>query len=415
MIRIAGGQARAADYLIVTATDPTSGLALYSRAGDRTRAPGRARTMAHRPRQLVQQLLSDLTGPQGAMRAVPTGRLLLVAAGAPAAAAVALLHPTLAAWLTLAAISAAMLTALWISMRVTWSNLPDEATLSFPLLVCAALCALEVGAPGTAAALTAVLTLCFAYVGLTQRARVSLVLLPFAATTFVVANDGWSRLISIRLVLLSAVWLLLAALLAALTSHQRNLATALQAAAHTDVLTGVGNRREVNLRLLAAPAGTIVVLCDLDHFKDLNDTHGHLAGDQVLTDFGALLRTSLRVGDFAGRYGGEEFVLIMSTQSTHASDLASRGFMAASQPEAEEDPSVTRVLTRLHQQWATIHPDVTFSTGRATSDAEAGGYGALAAADRALYAAKNAGRNTDRQAELTYPGSVAEPPSSTLR
>jgi diguanylate cyclase (GGDEF)-like protein/PAS domain S-box-containing protein len=88
--------------------------------------------------------------------------------------------------------------------------------------------------------------------------------------------------------------------------------------ARTDPLTGLVNREEVFNRLdqeleRAERYGHTLslLMLDLDHFKDLNDTYGHLAGDEVLRAFGSLLREHMRDSDVAGRYGGEEFVVIV--------------------------------------------------------------------------------------------------------
>lgn len=92
----------------------------------------------------------------------------------------------------------------------------------------------------------------------------------------------------------------------------------LRAQATQDALTGLANRRHLNETLptqiaLAAREGfaLAVVIIDLDHFKQVNDQHGHPAGDQLLAAFGALLRSHLRKSDQAFRYGGEEFCLLL--------------------------------------------------------------------------------------------------------
>ena len=93
-----------------------------------------------------------------------------------------------------------------------------------------------------------------------------------------------------------------------------------------DVLTGLANRRHLNETLPqllalaqreALPLGVVII--DLDHFKRVNDEHGHPAGDQLLAAFGALLRSHLRRSDQAFRYGGEEFCLLLPhTDASHA-------------------------------------------------------------------------------------------------
>lgn len=86
--------------------------------------------------------------------------------------------------------------------------------------------------------------------------------------------------------------------------------------AYRDAATGLTNRRKF-LEMLRSACGTAsryslhlsLCICDLDSFKAINDTYGHLAGDWVLAEFGQILRTELRDSDFAGRYGGDEFVV----------------------------------------------------------------------------------------------------------
>ncbi|MBP89013.1 MAG: hypothetical protein CMJ64_20250 [Planctomycetaceae bacterium] len=82
----------------------------------------------------------------------------------------------------------------------------------------------------------------------------------------------------------------------------------------TDPLTGLQNRRawdDQAPKLAAAPGGACLVLIDLDHFKQVNDEHGHAAGDAVLTATGEALRASLRPDDFVVRLGGDEFAFLI--------------------------------------------------------------------------------------------------------
>lgn len=102
--------------------------------------------------------------------------------------------------------------------------------------------------------------------------------------------------------------------------------------ANTDALSGVANRKAFDdrLRLLmgqfkreAEPFS--LILSDLDHFKWINDTHGHQAGDHVLTQLGVLLQKYVRAGDFVARYGGDEFAVLMPrTDLETALQVASR-------------------------------------------------------------------------------------------
>lgn len=87
-----------------------------------------------------------------------------------------------------------------------------------------------------------------------------------------------------------------------------------EAQAQSDPLTGLRNRRSLEERvheLAMADSNAVVAYCDIDHFKQLNDTHGHDTGDKALRTFSQTLRTSVRPVDIVARWGGEEFVIVM--------------------------------------------------------------------------------------------------------
>lgn len=152
----------------------------------------------------------------------------------------------------------------------------------------------------------------------------------------------------------------------------------------TDALTGIGNRRKLEQALAAEIArvrrtgGTLCALmADLDHFKRVNDRHGHGAGDRVLERFAALLRAQTRPTDIVARYGGEEFaVLLPHTVLEQAVALAERvrGSIAAEKIEPLAEP-------------------ITASIGAAQLREGEEGDALLDRADAALYDAKRAGRN----------------------
>lgn len=155
-----------------------------------------------------------------------------------------------------------------------------------------------------------------------------------------------------------------------------------------DPLTGLYNRRyleETFGRELARAARErtplSLLMIDLDHFKRLNDEHGHAAGDQVLRWFGDLLRARLRPGDIACRYGGEEFIVLMPTAGA---DVA---LERAEQLRYAFTPLVaTASGNRL--------TNITLSAGLAVFPDDAHSATELRrCADVALYAAKRAGRN----------------------
>lgn len=157
--------------------------------------------------------------------------------------------------------------------------------------------------------------------------------------------------------------------------------------AQTDPLTGVLNRRSLMERLetacLRARARGLpiaLLFIDLDHFKDINDSHGHQAGDACLKAIIDPIQAELRQSDVIGRYGGEEFVVILSSADA-----------AAAEPIAERIRS--RVAgVRIGGYGAPIK--LTCSIGVATSDMlGVWGEHLIARADEAVYAAKKSGRN----------------------
>jgi diguanylate cyclase (GGDEF)-like protein len=178
----------------------------------------------------------------------------------------------------------------------------------------------------------------------------------------------------------------------------------------TDGLTGLYNHRRFRAALSdevrrAERAGTALslLMLDLDHFKRLNDTYGHPAGDSVLRQTAALLRRTVRDIDIAARYGGEEFaVLLIDTDAADALRTAERVRIAV---EAE---TFSHERTQL---------DVTVSVGASTYLARASEPEAarsadalLRSADRALYAAKEAGRNCARHAAALAADAQSVPP-----
>jgi len=167
-------------------------------------------------------------------------------------------------------------------------------------------------------------------------------------------------------------------------ANLRNLALA-ELRAATDALTGLPNRRAIDdhLKRLLAGAGRSLtpmstILMDLDHFKQINDTFGHERGDEVLAAVGALMRTELRGSDFAGRSGGEEFVVMLpDTDSAGALRVAEHLRQAM---HSLSFPGVTR--------------EVTASFGVASYPDDAlDGETLMRLADRALYSAKQHGRD----------------------
>ncbi len=162
----------------------------------------------------------------------------------------------------------------------------------------------------------------------------------------------------------------------------------LRRAGMTDGLTGVHNRRYFDHRSLIEFSQAVrhryplaCLFLDIDHFKAINDGHGHPTGDEVLRQVGGLIQRSLRTGDLAARYGGEEFVVLLPrTDLAGAREVAER-------------------IRQMVQDAPFVTPDggtlgATLSVGLAMLPAEATSFADLLnAADRALYEAKQAGRN----------------------
>jgi diguanylate cyclase (GGDEF)-like protein len=178
-----------------------------------------------------------------------------------------------------------------------------------------------------------------------------------------------------------------------------DLLATLRGHATVDALTGVANRRELDRHLLAATAGPgphAILLLDLDGFKQINDTHGHLVGDQVLT--AVARRVADTVGRFGltARFGGDEFMVVLSgPPADHAETLA--------------DSLLRAVAVPVEVDGLTLQAG--FSIGVAVSDGPVAPTSLQADADTAVYAAKAAGRGVARvvdrrqRATLPQPGS----------
>lgn len=155
--------------------------------------------------------------------------------------------------------------------------------------------------------------------------------------------------------------------------------------ATTDALTGLANRRHFFAQARVAAARchargqpVAVALLDLDHFKQVNDTYGHQAGDRVLQEVARACRECVRVGDLVGRYGGEELAVLMPETDGRGAALVAERMRVAIATTVVADPTPIAV---------------TASFGVSVAQPARSIEAALACADAALYAAKAAGRD----------------------
>lgn len=188
-------------------------------------------------------------------------------------------------------------------------------------------------------------------------------------------------------VLNHASWTIIATLIAGFSmktmDQLRDQRAKLARQASVDPLTGTGNRRLmvqhlealVSERRSGQRVGTLMVF-DIDHFKQVNDVHGHNTGDQVLIDFVRVIESSLRSNDGLYRMGGEEFVLLL------------RGM-----DESIAETYLPDLHQRLTGKVSTPSGPVAFSAGAASLHEGEEWSAWLARADRALYTAKSSGRN----------------------
>lgn len=176
--------------------------------------------------------------------------------------------------------------------------------------------------------------------------------------------------------------------------------------ARTDALTGLFNRRHFRgaidhevrrARRYRSPLA--LLLLDADHFKDVNDGHGHLLGDQVLARLGAVVRRSVRDADVACRFGGEEIaILLPETRRWGAHAVGERIRRSVEDAFAGADVAGVRVAITVSGGIACLPQDAATSTAL------------VERADRALFLAKDAGRNRvvayhdEKRADVRLPG-----------
>jgi diguanylate cyclase (GGDEF)-like protein len=171
-------------------------------------------------------------------------------------------------------------------------------------------------------------------------------------------------------------------------ANQEELLQRLYESSTRDALTGAYNRKHFEERLSAEVAyglrhnvDTSLILIDIDHFKRINDTHGHQTGDAVLRQVAATAARRLRTEDVLARFGGEEFAVILRGTSRLGAGLVAERLRAviAALPAIVDGKPIP----------------VTISAGCASLEccSERSGHELISVADRRLYRAKNGGRN----------------------
>jgi diguanylate cyclase (GGDEF)-like protein len=182
-----------------------------------------------------------------------------------------------------------------------------------------------------------------------------------------------------------------------LRDHDRRLTqlnVKLQELAHTDEATGLHNKRRLfeQLEMETARAkryGEILscMMIDVDNFKQINDTYGHQAGDEVLRQTGALLKRSLRVTDFIARYGGEEFTVVLPRTNSSGARCAAEHLRSTFMLHPFEIPETVIRLT------------ISIGIASCTTFDHFDARQLLMRADTALYQAKRNGKNQTVLAE----------------
>lgn len=208
-----------------------------------------------------------------------------------------------------------------------------------------------------------------------------------------ISSIGYSNPVHAGTLLLSAVILVLISFGLLLMTKER--ADELnQTLAMEDELTGLSNRRFIQNMLIKQLALSqrhrrplVVLLIDLDHFKQINDSHGHLSGDKALREVATSIQQRLRAQDFAGRWGGEEFIIILpETDASGARIMAEELCQRVAQTPLESINGKPMTLT------------ISIGLHALNASAEQKYEDMISAADRALYLAKQKGRNRVEQA-----------------
>jgi diguanylate cyclase len=307
---------------------------------------------------------------------VRAGLFLVLITSAMVAATVWLLGVPLADQLRACLVAGGMVVAGAATSVALRDREHGAALCGYPLIVFSGLALLGVVNPLLGSAYTGFIMVSFIYVGLCMPPGWTLRLLLPATFIWLTANGVFSGAtlpaLEVKLPIALGLWACVGGLLARQTTLTLQSADTLRRQARLDPLTDLHNRRALPGIFALATGGDAVILIDLDHFKQINDEHGHAGGDRVLVEFAGVLADSVRDDDLVVRYGGEEFMLYLPNTTPKQADA---------------------VLHRIRERWRAGRPLTTFSAGIAHVTSADDVSRAVAAADECLYQAKQAGRD----------------------
>jgi diguanylate cyclase (GGDEF)-like protein len=314
------------------------------------------------------------------------GVLLVLSCAALIGATVWLLPATGSDRLSAYAVAVAMAVAA-IGFHVIVGKGGDQRLLvGYPLIVFAGTAALGGVAASIAPSYAGLLTIAFIYIGLCTLPGTTPVMIPPAMGAWLLSNGVLDhaelRTLEVRLPVAICIWACAGGLLSQHAQRAIRAEELLRREAMRDPMTGLHNRRALDDLLAHAQDGDSIVMLDLDHFKSINDEHGHDTGDRLLTDFARTLLRSLRGTDIAMRYGGDEFLLYLPKTPIERVDI---------------------VLRRIHRSWHSAGPLTTFSAGVARIEGGREARASVADADQMLYQAKRGGRNQWAQTPEAVP------------
>ncbi len=176
----------------------------------------------------------------------------------------------------------------------------------------------------------------------------------------------------------------------------------------TDVLTGWNNRRYLQVRLTEELArarrdrsNLVCLMLDIDHFKRVNDSFGHAAGDAVLRELAQRIESQVRASDIAARYGGEEFVVLLPATEVESGRLLAERIRQAVSGTPIEIGEGKEITITASIGIASVAP------GRDVEDLKTAGEALLARADVALYTAKSSGRDQVAMEQASQPKRAA--------